>query len=71
LKGKEKLKIPNGTQSHTVFRLKNFGIPFVNSKEKGDQYVNVIVEIPKKINNKQKDLLDKFEKESKKKFGLF
>ncbi|MBU2640066.1 MAG: molecular chaperone DnaJ [Nanoarchaeota archaeon] len=71
LKGNTKLKIPSGTQSHTLFRLKNEGIPYVNSKEKGDQYVKVLVDVPKKINRKQKELLEKFEKESKKKFGLF
>jgi len=71
LKGKDKLKIPNGTQSHTVFRLKDEGIPFVNSREKGDQYVKVIVEIPKKVSKKQKEILSKFEKEGEKKFGLF
>ncbi len=71
LKGKEILKIPAGTQSHIVFRLKNLGIPFVNSKEKGDEYVKIIVEIPKKINKKQKEILERFEKEGNKKFGLF
>jgi len=71
LKEETKLKIPSGTQSHTIFRLKEHGIPHVNSNKKGDQYIKVIVEIPKKINSKQKELLEKFEKEGKKIFGLF
>jgi molecular chaperone DnaJ len=71
LNGETKLKVPNGTQSHTVFRIKNEGIPFVNSSGKGDQYVKVFVEIPKKVNKKQKELLEKFKISDKKKFGLF
>jgi len=66
------LKIPSGTQSHTVFRLKGLGVPFVNSnREVGDQYIKVVVDIPKKVNRKQKELLERFEKLNKKKFGLF
>ena len=40
-------------------------------RKQGDEYVKVVIDIPNKINNKQKELLEKFEKESKKKFGLF
>ncbi len=66
------LKIPSGTQSHTVFRLTGFGVPFVDSnREVGDQYVKVIVDIPKKVNRKQRELLERFEELNKKKFGLF
>ena len=67
---KESLKIPGGTQSHTTFRLKDFGIPYVNSGGKGDQFVKVIVDIPK-ANKKQKEILKKFDESGKKKFGLF
>jgi len=57
LKGKAKIKIPLGTQSHTVFRLKGEGIKRIEGYGKGDQFVRVIVQIPKKINRKQKKLL--------------
>jgi molecular chaperone DnaJ len=47
--GKAKLKIPKGTQSHTVFRLKGQGMPYINSNKLGDQLIKVIVIIPEKI----------------------
>ncbi len=57
LTGKARLRIPRGTQSHTVFRLKGQGMPLVNSNQFGDQLVNVIVKIPEKISGKQEPLL--------------
>ncbi|MHA1731179.1 MAG: molecular chaperone DnaJ [Promethearchaeota archaeon] len=59
--GQVKLKIPAGTQSHTDFRLKGKGIPFLKSKKRGDQYVRVIVDIPKHITGEQRGLLDRFQ----------
>lgn len=50
-------KVPAGTQSHTTFRLKGKGVPNVRGYGRGDQYVKVIVDIPKKINEKQKEAL--------------
>lgn len=55
--GDVKYTIPQGTQSGTLFRLKNKGIPRVNSSGRGDQYVKVIVDIPKTLNDKQKEAL--------------
>lgn len=55
--GDVKYTIPSGTQSGTVFRLKGKGIPRVNSHGRGEQYVNVIVDIPKTLNEKQKEAL--------------
>lgn len=52
--------IPQGTQSGTVFRLKDKGVQRVNSKIRGDQYVKVIVDIPKSLNDKQKEALHLF-----------
>ena len=60
LKGKAKLKIPAGTQSGTLFRMKGNGIPNLHSGEKGDQYVKVRIIVPKKLNKKQKELLKEF-----------
>ncbi len=64
LNGKTKLKIPNGTQSHTIFRIKAKGIPHLNSYGKGDEKVKVVVQTPEKLNKEQKELLDEFQKAS-------
>ena len=61
--GSVKYSLPPGTQSGTVFRLKGKGVARINSSSKGDQYVKVIVEIPKKISDKQAELLKKFAEE--------
>jgi len=63
LKGKADLKIPAGTQTGTIFRLKGKGIKNVNSSSHGDEYIKVIVETPKKVSKKQRELLAKLEKE--------
>ena len=55
--GDVKYDIPSGTQPGTVFRLRGKGVPKVNSSGRGDQYVNVIVDIPKSLNDKQKSAL--------------
>jgi molecular chaperone DnaJ len=60
LDGKVKYKIPDGTQSGTVFRLKGKGVPILNGFGRGDLYVKVNVETPKKLNDKQKKLLREF-----------
>lgn len=59
--GKIKYKVPAGTQTGTVFRLKNKGVHHLKSMARGDAYVRVNVEVPKNINNEQKELLKKFE----------
>ena len=55
--GKAKLRIPRGTQSHTVFRLRGQGMPYINSHKFGDQLIKVIVRIPEKISEKQEKQL--------------
>jgi molecular chaperone DnaJ len=60
LDGKIKFKIPEGTQTGKTFRLKGKGIVNVNGFGKGDQYVTVHVEVPKKLNKKQKEILKQF-----------
>lgn len=59
--GKIEYKVPEGTQPNTVFRMKGKGIQFVNGRGKGDQYVKVILEVPTKLSEKQKDILRQFE----------
>ena len=63
LDGKVEYEIPEGTQTGTVFRLKGKGIPKLRSNVRGDQYVKVTVEIPKKLNEKQKELVREFARE--------
>ena len=63
LDGKVEYEIPEGTQTGTVFRLKGKGITKLRANVRGDQYVKVTVEIPKNLNDKQKDLVRQFAKE--------
>lgn len=60
LDGKEKLKIPAGTQPGTVFRLKEKGIPSLRGRGRGDQHVRIKVIVPQKISDKQRELLKEF-----------
>lgn len=60
LEGKLKLKIPPGTQSGKVFRLRGRGIPNVHGYGRGDELVRIIVETPTKLNDEQRKLLEKF-----------
>ncbi|MBW2991874.1 molecular chaperone DnaJ [Candidatus Woesearchaeota archaeon] len=72
LEGKAKLKIPAGTATDTVFRMKGKGIPSLRSYGTGSENVKVVVQVPKKLTKKQKELLKEFDKlGGKKKFGLF
>lgn len=52
------MKIPEGTQSGTIFKLKEKGIPKLNSRGVGDHYVKVKVIIPKSLNKKQRQTLE-------------
>ncbi len=66
------IKIPKGTQPNTQIRLRNKGMPVVNSSLKGDLYLTIQINIPKKINDAQIKALEIFEKANKKKtFGIF
>ncbi|MBR4235364.1 MAG: molecular chaperone DnaJ [Clostridia bacterium] len=56
-----KQKIPEGTQSGEQFRVRGMGIPYVRSANKGDLYVTVKVEVPKKLTDKQKEILRIFD----------
>ncbi len=57
LDGKVKLKIPTGTASGKVFRLKNRGIQILGTTRRGDQHVRVFVDVPKKVSEEKKKLL--------------
>ncbi len=64
LTGPVRYHIPEGTQTETEFRLKGYGITQLRGSSKGDLFVKVRVEVPKKITDKQKDLLRQFEEAS-------
>lgn len=57
--GRAKIKIPPGTQSGRIFRLKGKGFPAINSYEKGDQLISVNVWIPQTLSAEEKEMLEK------------
>lgn len=57
--GRAKIKIPAGTQSGKIFRLKGKGFPAVNSYEKGDQLVHINIWTPQHLSNEEKTMLEK------------
>ncbi len=63
---KSSVKVPSGTQSGRRFRLQGKGMPVLRSKQTGDMYVQVVVETPQNLSQKQRDLLAEFEKLSSK-----
>lgn len=68
LEGTATLKIPEGTQSNTVFAMRGKGIPDVDTGSRGSENVRVIVKVPAKLSKKQKELLKEFAAEEKKGF---
>ncbi|MEJ2722761.1 MAG: molecular chaperone DnaJ [bacterium] len=67
LSGKVLLKIPPGTPSHKIFRLKGKGIPRLNSYGKGDQLVRVVAWVPDKLTKEERGLLEELDKTLSKK----
>ncbi len=61
LYGEQDLKVPEGTQTGTVFKIKNCGIKKLRSQDKGDLFVKVMVEIPKSLSKEQKEMLRKLD----------
>ena len=64
LDGKARLKIPSGTQTETLFRLKEKGIKNLRTGNYGDEFIRVRTEIPSKLNARQKKALEEFAKAS-------
>jgi molecular chaperone DnaJ len=60
LKGKEKLEIPGASQHGEVFKLRGKGLPDHRSGRIGDQLVQILIEIPRKLNDRQRELLREF-----------
>ena len=59
--GRAKIKIPPGTQSGKIFRLKGKGFPSINSHEKGDQLIHVNVWTPQHVSSDEKQTLEKMQ----------
>jgi len=64
LNGTIKIKIRPGTQPETLIRLRNKGIPYLQRRGKGDQYINLKVAIPEKLTSEQRKLLKQFQDSS-------
>ncbi len=62
INGKADLKIPAGTQSETIFRMRGKGLPSLHGSD-GDQMVKVNITVPKKVTKKQKDLIKQLKEE--------
>lgn len=56
--GLQTLKIPEGTQSNAILRIKGLGVPFLNAGGRGDLYVHIDVRIPTKLTREQKKLFE-------------
>ena len=65
IEGKTNFKFPSGTQPGQSFKLKGKGVADLRLGRKGDMYVISQVEVPVKLNSKQKEILKEFEKHSK------
>jgi DnaJ-class molecular chaperone len=61
--GSVKIRIRPGTQSNTMIRLKDKGVPFLNRHGRGDHYARIIVEIPERLTSRQRELLEEFREE--------
>jgi molecular chaperone DnaJ len=69
LRGRAKMTIPAGTQSGRVFRMRSQGVPQLDGRGRGDQLVRVFVEVPTKLDARQKELLKEFSELERKNAG--
>jgi molecular chaperone DnaJ len=60
LKGTEQMDVPSGTQHGEIFKLKGKGLPDLRSTRNGDELVQILIEVPKKLTERQKQLLREF-----------
>ena len=70
LDGNAPLRVPEGTQHGTVFRIKGRGMPHLHGSGKGDLKVRVGIKVPKRLNQKQKELLHEYSKVSGEEAGV-
>jgi molecular chaperone DnaJ len=60
LEGKANLKVPAGTQSGQVFKLRGKGVANVNARDQGDLFARLLVEVPTRLNGEQRQKLEEF-----------
>lgn len=60
LEGPEKLKVPAGTQTGKIFRIRGKGIPSLSGRGRGDQHIRVVIETPTNLSKQQRKLLEQF-----------
>ncbi len=60
LEGKADLKIPPGSQHGQLFRLAGLGLPDIRGHKRGDELVQILIEVPHRLNKKQKELLTEY-----------
>jgi molecular chaperone DnaJ len=76
LEGADNLTVPPGTQTGDILKIKGKGLPVLHGQNRGDELVRMFVEVPRKLNAKQEELLREFAKSEKvkvapRKQGLF
>jgi len=74
LEGTARLRIPPGTQTHTLLRLRGKGLPRFRAEGRGDQLVRVLVTTPTRLRGEERKLLEelgRLERESREKRGVF
>ncbi|MEM1044781.1 MAG: molecular chaperone DnaJ [Pseudomonadota bacterium] len=64
--GKTRVKVPEGTQTSKQFRLRGKGMPVLRSTKLGDMYIQVVVETPRNLSKRQRELLEEFDSVSSK-----
>jgi molecular chaperone DnaJ len=62
LQGKSALKVPKGTASGALLRMRGLGVTGVNGRGRGDQVVRVVVSVPAKLTKRQEEILAEFAK---------
>ncbi len=63
LEGTKRVRIPPGTQSHTKMRLKGLGMPHFQREGRGDEFVKIVVKVPRKVSEKAHGLIRELAKE--------
>lgn len=69
--GPAQLKVPPGTQPGTVFRMRGKGVPSIRGQGRGDQLVQVLIEVPRNLNREQRERLSAFDDACKKGGGVY
>jgi molecular chaperone DnaJ len=62
--GKTRVKVPEGSQTGKQFRLKGKGMPVLRTNRVGDMYIQIVVETPRSLSRRQRELLEEFEQAS-------